>query len=232
MARKNRDSVMADAALKRSNRFGDNWDPVAWGSQDFFHQNKAMAAQFAPLEARSRALFDEAATNLEKPEGVKYQKDIEQSLSKWMQQVRTRRHRSHPIRVHAPGRSRWRSRGSMDAPPHSDWQLSVQAHLRRAREERSSVYDATASRHWLKIKLDPATSVAAKESSALAPCVEPSGKLTPPASTETAVSAGAALKQQRWHSPPQVRSAEAPVRPSRPDLPCWAPSAPRWAEPR
>lgn len=84
----------------------------------------------------------------------------------------------------------------------------------------------------LKIKLDPATSVAAKESSPLAPCVEPSGKLTPPASTETAVSAGAALKQQRWHSPPQVRSAEAPVHPSRRDLPCWAPSAPRWAEPR
>ena len=41
MARKNRDSVVADAALKRSNRIGDNWDPVAWGSQDFFHQQQS-----------------------------------------------------------------------------------------------------------------------------------------------------------------------------------------------
>ena len=62
---KNRDSAVADAALERSNRTGDNWDPVARSKQDFFPQNKAMAAQFAPLEARSRARFDEAATNLQ-----------------------------------------------------------------------------------------------------------------------------------------------------------------------
>jgi hypothetical protein len=48
--------------------------------------NKAMSVQFAPLAARSRARFEEAAANLQKPEGVKYQKDIEQSISKWMQQ--------------------------------------------------------------------------------------------------------------------------------------------------
>jgi hypothetical protein len=53
MATKNRDSVVADAAFKR---IGDNWDPDAWSNQAFFNQNKAIAAQFAQMQARSRAL--------------------------------------------------------------------------------------------------------------------------------------------------------------------------------
>jgi hypothetical protein len=50
-----------------------------------FLKTKRLAAQFAPLEARSCTLFDEAAANLQKPEGEKYQKDIEQSISKCVQ---------------------------------------------------------------------------------------------------------------------------------------------------
>jgi len=83
MATKNNDSVVADAAFKR---IGDNWDPDAWSNEAFFNQNKAIAAQFAQIQARSRALVDEAAVNLQNPGGVQYQKDIEQSIAKWMQQ--------------------------------------------------------------------------------------------------------------------------------------------------
>ena len=83
MATKKRDSVVADAAFKR---IGDNWDEEAWSNEAFFNQNKAIAAQLGALEARSRALVEEAAANLQKAGGLQYQKDVEQSISKWMQQ--------------------------------------------------------------------------------------------------------------------------------------------------
>ena len=90
-------------------------------------------------------MIDEAAANLQKPEGVKYQKEVEQSLSKWMQQCAQddpdRTKFEFMLQVAADGGAP----GCMDAAPHSRWQLSAKAHLRRAREERDPICDATAS---------------------------------------------------------------------------------------
>jgi len=74
MAYKFNDSVIADAAFKR---IGDNWDEKTWRTEAWFNQNKAWAAQFAPMEARSRAIKLEARANLETAEGLSYKKEFD-----------------------------------------------------------------------------------------------------------------------------------------------------------
>ena len=83
MATKNGDSVAADAAFKR---IGDNFDIEEWVSQDFFNQMKTWASQFAPLEARSRTIKQEAAANALSPTGPQYQTKVEQALAKILQE--------------------------------------------------------------------------------------------------------------------------------------------------
>jgi hypothetical protein len=68
------DSVVADAAFKR---IGDNWDKDTWKTEEWFKQNKTWAAQFAPTEARSKAIKQEAAANLQTVEGASYKKDFD-----------------------------------------------------------------------------------------------------------------------------------------------------------
>jgi hypothetical protein len=83
MASKSGDSVVADSAFQR---IGDNWDKEAWITQTYFDQNKTWAAQVAPAEARSRAILQEAATNLQSEGGAQYQKTIEQAMLPFMRQ--------------------------------------------------------------------------------------------------------------------------------------------------
>ena len=74
MAYKFNDSVVGDAAFKR---IGDNWGKEAWRTEAWFKQNKTWAAQFAPMEARSRAIKQEARANLQTAEGSSYKKDFD-----------------------------------------------------------------------------------------------------------------------------------------------------------
>jgi hypothetical protein len=74
MAFKSNDSVAADAAFKH---VGDNWDKDTWKTDEWFHQNKTWAAQFAPVEAHSRAIKAEAKANLQTAEGASYKKNLE-----------------------------------------------------------------------------------------------------------------------------------------------------------
>jgi hypothetical protein len=74
MAYKFNDSVIADSAFKR---MGDNWDRDTWRTEDWFKQNKAWAAQFAPGEARARAIKQEARANLQTAGGFAYKKDFD-----------------------------------------------------------------------------------------------------------------------------------------------------------
>ena len=78
MAFKFNDSVVADAAFKR---VGDNWDKEAWRTEAWFKQNKDWAAQFAPGEARSRAIKQEARANLQTAEGLSYKKEFDQKFA-------------------------------------------------------------------------------------------------------------------------------------------------------
>ncbi len=159
MATKNHDSVVADAAFKR---IGDNWDPYAWSNQAFFNQNRAIAAQFAQLEARSRTLIDEAAANLQKPGGMQYQKDVEQSISKWMQQCvkddTDRTKFDFMIQIAADG-------GPQDAwvPHPTSIGNCLLKHMYDAHVKNETPFTAPPHPgYWLKLELDPATSVAAK----------------------------------------------------------------------
>ena len=83
MATKNGDSVTADAAFKR---IGDNHDIEKWVTEDFFNQMKTWASQFAPLEARSRKIKQEADANALSPTGPQYQKKVEQALATILQE--------------------------------------------------------------------------------------------------------------------------------------------------
>jgi Domain of unknown function (DUF4034) len=159
MATKNRDSVVADAAFKR---IGDNWDPVAWSNQAFFNQNKAIAAQMGALEARSRALVEDASANLQQPGGLQYQKDVEQSVSKWMQQcVQDDTDRTKfelMLQVAADG-------GPQDAwmPHPTTIGNCLLKHLYDSHVKNETPFTVPPRPgYWLKIELDPATSVAAK----------------------------------------------------------------------
>ena len=83
MATKNGDSVVADAAFQR---IGDNHDIEEWVTEDFFNQMKTWASQFAPLEARSRKIKQEADANALSPTGPQYQTKVEQALAKILQE--------------------------------------------------------------------------------------------------------------------------------------------------
>lgn len=159
MATKNSDSVVADAAFKR---IGDNWAHETWNNEAFFNQNKATAAQLAPLQARSRAMFDEAAANLQKPGGMQYQKDVEQSISKWMQQCAKddtdRTKFDLMLQVAADG-------GPQDAwmPHPTTIGNCLLKHIYEAHVKNQTPFTAPPRPgYWLKIELDPPTSVAIK----------------------------------------------------------------------
>jgi hypothetical protein len=159
MATKNNDSVVADAAFKR---IGDNWDEDTWSNEAFFNQNKAIAAQFAQIQARSRALVDEAAANLQKPGGVQYQKDIEQSIAKWMQQCvkddADRTKFEFMIQIAGDG-------GPQDAwvPRPTSIGNCLLKHMYDAHVKNETPFTVPPHPgYWLKLELDPATSVAAK----------------------------------------------------------------------
>jgi hypothetical protein len=83
MAAKLGDSVVAESSLQR---IGDNWDKDAWITEDYFNQIKTWATQIGPAEARSRAILDEAAANLQSAGGAQYQKNIEQAFLPMMRQ--------------------------------------------------------------------------------------------------------------------------------------------------
>lgn len=159
MAAKNNDSVTADAAFKR---LGDNCDESKWMTQDYFNQMKGWAAQFAPLEARSRVMMQEATANAVSPAGPPYQKNVEQSLAKIVQECATSTADHTPfefmVQISAEGIAKdgWmrnptvigncvlkqiydssvKKEAMFPAPPHADY--------------------------WMKVALDPAVSVAVK----------------------------------------------------------------------
>jgi hypothetical protein len=83
MAAKFDDSVAADAAFKR---IGDNWDRNAWITEDYFNQIKGWASQVGPLEAKSRAVMQEAATNEQSPEGFRYKAQVEKQFTALVRQ--------------------------------------------------------------------------------------------------------------------------------------------------
>jgi hypothetical protein len=78
MAFKFNDSVAADAAFKR---IGDNWDKEAWRTEAWFKQNRDWALQFAAMEARSRAIKQEARANLQTVEGTSYKKTFDMTFA-------------------------------------------------------------------------------------------------------------------------------------------------------
>ena len=159
MAVKNRDSVVADAAFKR---IGDQWDEATWSNQAFFNQNKAVAAQMGPLEARSRSLVEEAAANLQKAGGLQYKKDVEQSVAKWMtdcsQDSSDRTKFELMLQVAANG-------GAQDAwmPHPTAIGNCLLKHIYDSHVKNETPFTAPPHPgYWLNLDLDPSTSVAAK----------------------------------------------------------------------
>jgi hypothetical protein len=76
------DYVAADAAFKQ---IGDQWDESVWKTEQYFEANKHDAAKMGPLQARSRAMIQEAIANQKTPEGARYQKEVEQKLMPFVQ---------------------------------------------------------------------------------------------------------------------------------------------------
>lgn len=83
MASEFQDSVAADAAFKR---IGDDWDQKTWITETYFKQIKSWASEFAPLEARSRAVMQEASANQQSPEGVRYKAQVEKQFAALVRQ--------------------------------------------------------------------------------------------------------------------------------------------------
>jgi hypothetical protein len=83
MAAKFDDSVTADAAFKR---IGNNWDQNTWITETYFNQIKSWASQIGPLEAKSRAVMQEASANEQSPEGSRYKEQVEKQFAAFVQQ--------------------------------------------------------------------------------------------------------------------------------------------------
>jgi len=83
MATKSGDTVVADGAFQR---IGNNWDKEAWITETFFNQSKTMATAMGAAEARSRAILQEAAANLQSEGGPQYEKNIEQAMLPFLRQ--------------------------------------------------------------------------------------------------------------------------------------------------
>lgn len=77
MAVKAGDPVAADAAFKR---IGDQWDKDTWRTEAWFNSNKFRAAHTAPVEMQSRAVKEEARSNMQTAEGAAYGKGVAEKL--------------------------------------------------------------------------------------------------------------------------------------------------------
>jgi len=83
MAVKFQDWAAADNAFQR---IGDNCDKGTWMTETYFNQMKEVATQMGAQAARSNAILQEAATNLQSAGGAQYQKSVEQALLPFMRQ--------------------------------------------------------------------------------------------------------------------------------------------------
>jgi len=82
MASKSNDWVAGEPAFKQ---IGDSWDKDVWITQDFFNQEKEIALQTAPLQARTRVARKEAEENAVSPQGVAYRVDFEREFASYAQ---------------------------------------------------------------------------------------------------------------------------------------------------
>ena len=159
MAAKNNDSVTADAAFKR---LGDNYDESKWMTKDYFNQMKGWATQFAPLEARSRVMMQEATANAVSPAGPPYQKNVEQSLAKMVQQCAASTADHAPfefmVQISAEGIAK---DGWMGHPTVIGNCVLKQIYDSSVKKEAMFPAPPHAD-YWMKLVLDPAVSVAIK----------------------------------------------------------------------
>ena len=82
MANNSNDSVAADPIFKR---IGDNWDKDTWVNEDYYKRCRDVAAEFAPLQARSRVRKKAAQEHKESPEGTAYLKQIQPAFTGFLQ---------------------------------------------------------------------------------------------------------------------------------------------------
>jgi hypothetical protein len=76
------DAVAADDAFKR---IGDNWDRSTWRREENFRNYKSWAAENAEAVRRFLALRQEAAANLQTPEGQQYKKEFDQKFAPFVE---------------------------------------------------------------------------------------------------------------------------------------------------
>jgi Domain of unknown function (DUF4034) len=77
------DMVYADKAL---NRIAEQWDEQTWKSREAFEQARSFAASRAPVEAKRRAMETAAETNMQTPEGHRYEASFEKTYRKLVRQ--------------------------------------------------------------------------------------------------------------------------------------------------
>ena len=82
MASKSGDFVAADPAFKR---MGDNWNKDLWVTEAFFKSERDIAAQMAPLQAKSRAYRQEAEANMKSAEGQAYAAEFQPKFAAYEQ---------------------------------------------------------------------------------------------------------------------------------------------------
>jgi hypothetical protein len=72
----------ADSTFKR---IGDSWSKDVWRTEEWFKQNRDIAAQAGPAFARAHAVRKEAEANMQTPEGQAYRRQVEKKLSTYEQ---------------------------------------------------------------------------------------------------------------------------------------------------
>ena len=77
------DPIAADKAFTR---IGMEWDKETWENQKGFEDSKKYAAQMVPIVLKGRANEEKAKTNLETPEGTRYQAAFEKTYKEMLRE--------------------------------------------------------------------------------------------------------------------------------------------------
>ena len=77
------DPVMADKAMAR---IGEQWHDETWKNKEAFETTKKWAASYAPAAAKLHAMEEDAKTNMQTPEGLRYMASFEKTYREFVQQ--------------------------------------------------------------------------------------------------------------------------------------------------
>jgi hypothetical protein len=155
MATNTGDWETADPQFKR---IGDHWSQDVWRTDEWFKQERDIAAQAGPAFVRAHAVHQEAEANMQTPEGQAYRKKLEKKLSGSEQAcVKESNGDAHKfeffLQIAASGAPQ---DGHMESKPDQFASCLMQTLLEWHRQNKNAFPPPPREGYWLVLEVDPA----------------------------------------------------------------------------